>query len=85
MIGFEIKKLVRRPIFLFVIVVITAIQIAVTVQELDAIRPDKAYIDLLHEYSEYTLEEAAGQIAVDSQQAEEEYYKPIRRNTRRVC
>ena len=34
MIGFEIKKLVRRPIFLFVIVVITAIQIAVTVQEL---------------------------------------------------
>ena len=75
MIGFEIKKLVRRPIFLFVIVVITAIQVIVTMQELDAIRPDKAYIDLLHEYSEYTLEEAAGQIAVDSQQAEEEYYK----------
>ena len=39
MIGFEIKKLVRRPIFLFVIVVIAAIQIAVTMQELDAIRP----------------------------------------------
>ena len=83
MIGFEIKKLARRPIFLFVIVVITAIQVIVTMQELDAIRPDKAYIDLLHEYSEYTLEEAAGQIAVDRRK--KNTIKTIRRNTRRVC
>lgn len=74
MINFEMKKLVRRPAFLFVFLVVTAVQVLSTTSGLKDIRPEKAFVELLREYSEYSIDEAAEQIALDSAAAAEDYY-----------
>lgn len=75
MIRYEIRKLWRRPIFFFVLLILILLQIVCASSRLKEIRPDAAYQALLQEYTACSLEEAAEKITLEYASAEESYFR----------
>jgi len=75
MIGYELKKLCRRPIFLLVLLSVISFKAAYTWAEISNIHPEKEYIDLVDEYSQYPLDEAERRIYIDAADAKESYFR----------
>lgn len=75
MIKYEIRKLLRRPIFLFMLLISLGIQIVCAMSWLDEIRPESAYRQLLQEYAACSLDEAVEKITLESASAEDSYFR----------
>ena len=75
MIKYEIRKLLRRPIFLFMLLISLGIQIVCALSWLDEIRPESAYRQLLQEYAACSLDEAVEKITLESASAEDSYFR----------
>lgn len=75
MIRYELKKLCRRPIFLFIMLAVLAFKATYAFSDLNDIRPDKAYVALVDEYSEYSLDEAARRIQAENEAAKASYFR----------
>ena len=73
MIKYEIRKLLRRPVFLFVLLISIIIQVVCTSSWLDEMRPEPAYKELLQEYTSCSLDEAVEKITLESARAEDSY------------
>ena len=75
MIKYEIRKLLRRPIFLFMLLISLGIQIVCALSWLDEIRPESAYRQLLQEYAACSLDEAVEKITLESASAEDSHFR----------
>lgn len=75
MIKYEIQKLLRRPIFLFVLLISLGIQVVCASAWLDEIRPESAYRQLLQEYAACSLDEAVEKITYESAGAADSYFR----------
>lgn len=75
MIGYELKKLARRPVFLLVLLCVLGFKTAYTLSGLADIRPEAEYVRLVREYSAYTLDEAERRIQIDAAEAEEQFFR----------
>lgn len=75
MIEYEIRKLLRRPVFVFVLLISIIIQVICVSSWLDELRPEPAYRELLQEYASYPLDEAVEKITCESARAEDSYFR----------
>ena len=75
MIGYELKKLARRPVFLLVLLCVLGFKTAYTLSGIAEIRPEAEYVRLVKEYSAYTLDEAERRIKIDAAEAEEQFFR----------